>query len=269
MDPVENVQQLEQLLASLRSQFRQSLTNLYLTAGTLAQWGRLGRLYQFSAEGCLLLVREEAGFHRVYFLAASTQAIESAAAALEQLPPAPLVMDLVGPESKLAEVQACWQDFGFSPYRRFIRLWRPGLTEQVAGDDGIHVAAPSEAESICGLLHQEFDPYSEHLPDPDEVRRRAERAEVLFVKEADQLAALLIFERTGVTSNLRYWYVRPESRGQKLGSRLMRRYFAASEGAQRMILWVDDENVGAKDRYEHYGYRADGLTDRILVKQAP
>ena len=56
-------------------------------------------------------------------------------------------------------------------------------------------------------------------------------------------------------------------RALKLGSALMRRYFTTQNVVKRFVLWVAADNANAIQKYEHYGYKPDGLVDYVLVNQ--
>ena len=78
----------------------------------------------------------------------------------------------------------------------------------------------------------------------------------------------LFFEVTGQSSLLRHWVVDGAHRDRRVGSRLMRRYFADCKDVRRFTLWVISDNDNAIDRYKHYGYQQDGLIDQVLMRQA-
>jgi len=84
------------------------------------------------------------------------------------------------------------------------------------------------------------------------------------VRTAD--VGLLFFEVTGQSSLLRHWLVAPAHRDQRIGARLMRRYFADCKDVRRFLLWVISDNHNAIDRYRHYGYQQDGLIDQVLIR---
>ena len=58
-----------------------------------------------------------------------------------------------------------------------------------------------------------------------------------------------------------------EHRALKVGSALMRHYFATQNAVKRFVLWVAADNVNAVQKYGHYGYKPDGLVDYVLANQ--
>jgi hypothetical protein len=94
----------------------------------------------------------------------------------------------------------------------------------------------------------------------------AER-KVLVIRSGNAIAGQLFFEATGQSSLLRHWLVDSAHRDQRVGARLMRRYFAECTDVRRFVLWVISDNVNAIDRYRHYGYERDGLIDQVLIRR--
>ena len=69
-----------------------------------------------------------------------------------------------------------------------------------------------------------------------------------------------------MSSLLRYWYVGGEFRSQGLGARLIRTYFDLCRDLRRIQLWVIEDNCAAIAIYRYYGFRSEGLVDRIVVR---
>jgi GNAT superfamily N-acetyltransferase len=82
----------------------------------------------------------------------------------------------------------------------------------------------------------------------------------------DKIDGLVVFEINGLTSHLRYWFVDPKMRDQKTGSALLRRFFHECRNTKRQILWVNTLNANAIERYAHYGFRAETMTDIIMKR---
>ena len=117
------------------------------------------------------------------------------------------------------------------------------------------------------LLEAAFDRYADQLPMPYEIEAAIEARQILVVRREGAIGALLFFETQGLTSTVRYWVVAEAFRAHKLGSVLIRHYFAAQSAARRFILWVTADNENAVSKYRHYGYSPDGLIDHVLVNE--
>jgi ribosomal protein S18 acetylase RimI-like enzyme len=129
----------------------------------------------------------------------------------------------------------------------------------------VHYAGESDCQAILDLLQSSFDRYADQLPMLYEIEAAIEAQQILAVKCEGALAALLFFESQGFTSTVRYWVVAERFRSRRLGSILVRHYFAAQSAVRRFILWVTADNDNAILKYRHYGYAPDGLIDHVFV----
>ena len=59
--------------------------------------------------------------------------------------------------------------------------------------------------------------------------------------------------------------VAPGGRSLGLGSTLLRHYLKLHPAVRRFVLWVDEANQNARDKYSRFGYSPDGLFDHILL----
>ena len=98
--------------------------------------------------------------------------------------------------------------------------------------------------------------------------RAATDRKIMVIRSGATIAGLLFFEATGQSSLLRHWVVDPARRDQRVGARLIRRYFAECTDVRRFLLWVISDNDNAIDRYVHYGYQRDGLINQVLIRRA-
>jgi hypothetical protein len=100
-----------------------------------------------------------------------------------------------------------------------------------------------------------------------EIEFAIQARQVLLARHHNEIAGLLFFETQGFSSTLRFWAVAAEYRALKLGSALMRQYFATQSAVKRFVLWVAADNLNAVQKYGHYGYKPDGLVDYVLANQ--
>jgi ribosomal protein S18 acetylase RimI-like enzyme len=146
------------------------------------------------------------------------------------------------------------------------RTGNPGGEEPGLSDD-VRFASAGEVGRIHDVLNHNFDRYAEQIPSTGEIADGIAREQFLLVDKGGIVAGLVHYELTGLTSHLRRWFVNPDFRGQQVGSKLLRRYFALSGRATRFILWVLKSNENAIGRYLHYGYRVDDLADTIFINE--
>ena len=131
----------------------------------------------------------------------------------------------------------------------------------------IEFAVVPDAKAVLELLERAFDRFGEQLPAQYEIESAIQAQQVLVARRQGDIAGLLFFETQGFSSTLRFWAVATEHRALKVGSALMRHYFATQNAVKRFVLWVAADNVNAVQKYGHYGYKPDGLVDYVLVNQ--
>jgi ribosomal protein S18 acetylase RimI-like enzyme len=246
-------------------------TSLFAGPEQIQYWADRGALSQVEHCGCLLIFRRDRDFYHLYHVAAGNHQLSTALAshggALDSS--AVLTADLVGAPGNASAAAGIYQENGFSEYKSLLRMVRivdPRLPSEPP-DPEVAFAAETDAPAIGSFLEGLLDRFSDQIPEPEEIRAAAGRSNILIVRRGQALAGLLFFETKGLTSTLRYWYVSQSSRGQGIGARLIRAYFGLCRSAQRFLLWVANDNSESIGKYEHYGFRREGLIDRIMIRQ--
>ncbi len=181
-----------------------------------------------------------------------------------------MVVDLVGQQAALGELEGPLAAAGFRPYKRLFRMARTLWAATASGaapDARVVPADPATCEPILDLLLLSFDRRAEQIPMLYELKAAASAGQIRAVWAEGQLAGLLFFETQGLTSTLRYWLIAPQFRARRLGSGLMRHYFSQHPTVRRFLLWVLADNCDAIAKYEHYGYTADGLLDQVFATE--
>jgi hypothetical protein len=245
-------------------------TNLFPAPQKLEGWICHGELLYEQGEGVALFVRKDRDFGHLYFCAASPAALQRALETFPMIKTHPLVADLIGPEAALEELVELLESAGFRVYKRLFRMARtiaPASPAAVGRDPRIMIAGRSDCQSILNLMLQSFDCRAEQIPMLYEIEEAVEARRILIVQCGGALAGLLFFETQGLTSTLRYWLIAPEFRDQHFGSGLMHWYFTEHPSVRRFLLWVLADNAGAIRKYEHYGFRPDGLVDHVLANE--
>jgi ribosomal protein S18 acetylase RimI-like enzyme len=268
MITVETSEDVYRILQTVKQHVRGFVTNFYPSRSKLESWIGRRELSVTTAEAGALFLRRDADFSHLYFFAADLESLRVSLGTFLVSEPGTIVADLLGREDEAGPMANALAASGFSQYSRLIRLARlsAGGPPQ-AIQPGVEFAEAHDAEAVTRMLRTSFDHYAEQLPDLEEIRKAVAAQRILVVRSAGEIAGLLFFEVEGLTSVLRYWLVDTRFRNQKVGSRLIRSYFAACATARRFILWVLSDNQNAIGRYEGYGYRPDRLTDRVLIRR--
>lgn len=245
-------------------------TNFFPVQSKLQDWIDRGQLLGEVRDGAVFFFRKDRDFWHLYYCASDATCLEREILALPVLKAERVVVDLVGNEALLIEPLRVMESVGLRRHARLLRLARLGQASEPqppARSPEVGWADNTDCSAILNLLERSFDRYADQLPADYDIAAAVAKRQILTVKHSGALAALLLFERQGFTSTVRYWVVDQRFRSQRFGSLLMRRYFAVQAAVRRFILWVTANNEDAVAKYAHYGYAPDGLIDYVLVNE--
>jgi len=268
--PVTDADQLAVAVGRVARSGTGYATNLFAPPTETARWIAARALSLLQEERALLVLRRDAGFHRLYHVASDAPALSAALGSLcAAMPEAMLVTDLVGKRESLGAVVDAHLLHAFLPHARLQRMYR--LVEPSADDGRIDPdvvqAGPGDVHRVRALMQRQLDPYSEQIPDLDQLRDAVAKGSVLVVSRGPELAGVLVHDTVGFTSTLRYWHVDERFRNQGVGARLIKTFFGLCRDSKRILLWVIAGNDDAIARYRHYGFRDDALVDDIMLRQ--
>lgn len=270
IQPVRNRANLLEALERVRRLGAAPVTNWFAASERIDYWIGRDSLTYLPGANALLILRRDRGFHRVYHFAADLAALSAVllSASGELSAHGVLTADLIGQPLDLEPGAAIYRENGFADHNALIRMVRLAPPQEVTeSNPEVEFAGPADVASIAAFLGRLLDPYTDQIPDDDEIREAASRRNIILVRHGESLGGALFFETTGLTSHLRYWYVDGAARNQGIGALLIRRFFHLSSGSRRLILWVVRDNVDAIARYRHYGFRPDTLVDRIMIRR--
>jgi GNAT superfamily N-acetyltransferase len=245
-------------------------TNFFPAQQKLKEWVDQGKLFGEFSDEIACFFRRDRGFWHLYFCAANVVTLQQEIATLSSLKTERLVVDLVGKAPVLDDLLGVLASVGFQHYvqlQRMACVSQSSLPVPAIGDSQVAWADTVDSQAILDLLHFSFDQYADQLPEFLEIEAAVKRRQILKIERDGVLAALLFFETQGFTSTIRYWAVTKSFRSCGFGSALMRHYFATQSGIRRFTLWVATHNENAVRKYEHYGYRPDGLIDHVLTNK--
>lgn len=268
MSPAQSVGQVFAAIQQAKTGATEFTTNFFPVEKRLEEWTARGELSIAAQGGAVVFFRKDREFQHLYYCAPNSGALMEAVATLPELQTEKVVLDIVGKEAGLAGFLNKWEQQGFRRYTKLFRMARITGQVEVGNDDGAVVfAEAADAPQILKLLEDQFDSYGEQIPLLYELEAAVAQKQILIARREGEVAGLLFFETQGVSSTLRFWTVGAKFRALKLGSALMRRYFATQNVVKRFVLWVAADNANAVQKYEHYGYKPDGLVDYVLVNQ--
>lgn len=146
-------------------------------------------------------------------------------------------------------------------YTTFQRMMLLSSDKTPFFDAKITLPLEGDLKKIKQILENQFNVYMERIPSIEELSLLKDS--IYIIKEKEEIQALLISEKTGVTEELRYWWVREESRGKKYGSVLMRYFLNKHQETKRFVLWVEKSNISAIEKYQYFGFQEDRIINEI------
>ncbi|MDP1622522.1 MAG: GNAT family N-acetyltransferase [Bacteroidales bacterium] len=269
MYKIENIHEIHLLIKDIRDLRQDFLTNYYPDPIKTGLWVDNDLLYAEHFHQTNFILRKDTNFFHLYYCSSSTNDLSAGLTSLLNRPEKILyTIDLLGNKTDAAEIGGRIGSAGFFPYTSLIRMSRVTLDSdksRLTDNPYLTEAVSNDSDEISGLLHQFFDPLAENLPLLSEIDSWINSGQVLVFKEANTIQGFLIYEITGVTSYLRYWFVHPAHREKKIGSALIQEFFARSSGTKRQLFWVIQSNENAIKRYHHYGFLPENLVDNIYT----
>jgi GNAT superfamily N-acetyltransferase len=281
---VDDAAQVRVRMDAVRAGARTFGTNFFLGDGAVERACKDQALFFREFPGALLLLKREAGFDRLFYAAAEPEALAAAVPRFAPAPERPLVADVIGRPADAGMWVEPLTAAGLERYESFQRMQRvvSAAPDQAAlkrvrtisrmlnpklRDAPIQIAGETDAAEIVHALNSQFDPLSEHLPEVDEVAQAAASGAVLTIRDGGALAALLYYDRSGLTTTCRYWLAMPGYLGLGYAELLMERYFQVCAACRRFLLWVRQGNRAAIPLYRAYGYTEDSMVDVILLRR--
>lgn len=268
MDKVSNYNCILNEISLIRSFKKGYITNFYQDEKTSSLWIKYNMLFCLSFEECFFLFKDNGAFTNFYYCATG---IESLSKSLFQLRNKQLkskfVVDIIGDLKSIELQSSLFMKYGYEQYTDLFRMSR--IIDQVERDKNpcVGYAYPNDAPLIANLLNNYFDPLCEQLPLLDEIQNWIEQKHLLVIKDGSFVVGFLAFDLIGKTSYLRYWFTHPDYRDKKIGSLLLHNFFAESKDCKRQLFWVLRDNKNAIMRYEHYGFKAELIHDRVLISK--
>jgi GNAT superfamily N-acetyltransferase len=266
MQARDQTEQLFEAIANVRRSSRKCLTNLFAGREEVQFWIEQGALSWAEVCGSVLIHRQDRGFRRLYHIAPGAPELSAALAGLRQDRRGIVVADLVGLPADVDRTSGSYRGNGFREYTSLVRMSRPPGHWGADGDSsGVVLAQDRDLTAIGSFLERVLDRFRDRIPGLDALRDAIARSTILIERSNAGVLGLLLFANTGMTSELRYWYVDPGHLNRGIGGRLFRRYLAGCTAINRFLVWVVDDNENAVFKYERYGYRRDLLVDRIMI----
>ncbi len=267
MSKINSYREVLDLSCAVRNLRKGFITNFYPDSFRVDLWCKYGSLFYYLYPETVFFEQVERGFRHLFYISTSEQALKEALIDfLAGHETGSLVVDVLGNDSDLP-VKRLFEENGFQEYSSLIRMTRINslVGEEKVIPDVVFQAGIGDVQEILKLYDTYFDAYSEQIPLREELERWIASDHVLVYRADGHIVGFLIYDLTGVTLYLRYWFVHPEYRDQKIGAILFKEFMRRGENTRRQLFWVISSNENAIKRYVHYGFAIEKMFDYVLI----
>ncbi|MFC1818489.1 GNAT family N-acetyltransferase [Thermodesulfobacteriota bacterium] len=215
------------------------------------------------------LFRKDGDFFHLFFVAPGSEALGEALTEMVAKIEFTLVIDFLGSAKDVEGLCKLFTAHGFSERRKLARMTRvvEDKLPEIIGEEATFTFAEAGDElAILELIAEGFDPYSEQFPTFGEVEKAINNRTILLFKDEGCINGLVFFELTGISSALRFLYVKETFRRRGLGLGLMRAYIEKCSNVKRFVLWVTLTNSSAIKLYKNLGYKLETLIDLVMIR---
>jgi ribosomal protein S18 acetylase RimI-like enzyme len=245
---------------------KKSETNLFLSRVNLEKYATQKKIWGVWNTEASLLMRRDRDFFHLYGTYSNVNQFEYLLNQLDY--EETYVADLVGRNNSQLIQESSYRRCGFEIHRELKRIARlPSELDLPSHTPRIEVLTQQSAAQVLDHLEKFFDRFSEQIPELEDIEQAIAQGQIIGIFQDGYLAAFLYYENDTTISNLRYWFVHPDFRDEKIGGHLIRQYLHNLGLSKLSRLWVVIDNVNAIKRYEHYGYVDESLTDHVLIRR--
>jgi ribosomal protein S18 acetylase RimI-like enzyme len=242
------------------------VTNFYPDKAQICLWIHLKIFFKLElTEGVVFFLKKNSDFCNFYFCSKSLESLENAISIFHNSQHIKVSVDIIGSKQMIHSIVNLMGYYDFKIIRKLTRMTRAASSFSEVADEHMTIATKTHASEIEILLYEYFDPYSEQLPLIQEIESWIKNKRVIIYSENSKVIGFIIFDLFGAKSYLRYWFVHPEFRDRKIGSKLLRKFFKICEKSKKQVFWVVDDNVNAINKYEYYGFKAEPMHDYVLI----
>lgn len=271
MISVSSIDTILSIVKKVKDNKRCYLTNFFLDVHRAELWIKLDLIVYEEIGETAFICRKNQDFNYLFFITTGIPALyRDIELFFNKYSNELFVIDIIGKVSDVSDIKSVLVREGFYQYTSLVRMSKVTHENYLeeANFKYLSYADKLKGLEVYKLLQKYFDPYSEQLPLIEEIYTWTSKNRIIIYSDDDHtIQGFLIFELIGQTSYLRYWFVHPDHREKKIGSTLLRCFFAEGRDTKRQLFWVIESNINAIKRYEHFGFKKEELFDYIMINK--
>jgi GNAT superfamily N-acetyltransferase len=269
MRKVSDFNEINQAVVRVKNYKKKLTTNFFPNIENVENWISKDQFFTIEIGEVVFFLNKNSCFYTLFFIASSNDELDrSLTELLDDFGGEGLMLDIVQRDES-SEVLNIFYRKSFNLYTSLVRMNR--LNHRVdlhtISSEGIEEASIQHLIPLNKIIHSVFDEKAEQLPDEKELENWIENKNVLIYEDDNQIGGFLIYEIIGNTLYLRYWFVHPDFREKRVGSRLFNKFEVKGKYTNRHLLWVIRSNGNAIKRYRHYGFVEEKMYNFVLTNK--
>jgi ribosomal protein S18 acetylase RimI-like enzyme len=269
MRKVSDFNEINEAVVRIKNYKKKLVTNFYPNVEKNNIWIAEGKFYIIEQGEVIYFLKEKSNFYALFFIASSNEELaKSLPKIMKNFEEESLILDIVQKE-ETSELLHIFYNASFNYYTSLVRMYRLNSKKDFlsATIEGIQEASSRHVASLHNLFRIFFDEKAEQLPEEKELSKWIENKNILIYESENKIGGFLIYEITGNTLYLRYWFVHPDFREKKIGSKLFTVFESRGKATNRHLFWVIKSNKNAIKRYKHYGFVEEKMYNFVLTNK--
>lgn len=250
-----------------RLKSKEMKTNFFMSELQFNQLSSEQKIMAFKSKSACFLLSEDLGFKRLYFIISGTEELISFLKYLHTNFNDEISVETAGNSVYLADLKDIFLQNGFSEYSSMVRMNKIRKEIVNVSYENIHILTADKKEEFHGLYSKYFDKFVERIPTGEDIDNFIANGSAYYFSDNNEIQGFIVFEIHGITSHLRYWFVHPDYRDKKIGSKLIQLFFNLGSNVKRELFWVIKSNKNAIKRYKHFGFVEEDMHNLILINR--
>lgn len=250
-----------------RLKSKEMKTNFFMAELQFNQLLSENKIQVFKTEKACFLLTDDDGFTRLYFIASDITEIKFFLNNEIRKLTADISVEIAGSSKYLQNIKETFLQNGFYKYSSMVRMSKIRNEIEEVDFENIHLLTVDKKKEFQKLYKKYFDKFVERIPTMEEIDGFINNKNTYYFSDNDEIQGFIVFEPHGITSHLRYWFVHPNYRDKKIGSKLIQLFFNIGENVKRELFWVIESNENAIKRYKHFGFVEEDMHNLILINK--
>lgn len=267
---VEDFLEVPNGITIIKDYNKKFITNFFPNELKVSKWIENKLFYTTEIGEVLFFIKKNIGFDSLFFIASSVNELQfSLNVLMSQNPNLTFVADIVTKDEN-SEIIAIFEKCLFYQYTslfRMSRLIKETSSTKFEKTNNLKEASENQIDEISTLLDKYFDSKAEQIPNNLELLDWIHSGSLLVYEINSKICGFIIYDLNGLTLYLRYWFVHPDYRDQKIGSSLFNYFLDKGRNTKRQLFWVIRSNKNAIKRYKHYGFIEEKLYNFVMINK--